>query len=270
VEEFLLVAPIQNFDSEAESIRLSDRTCIRHIERNELQRFIETAPIPVAYHPPLKYELFGIKYAIQENIEADSFHLNMLNSKKVDSVLVAFRLLKTSDVDVPCVFVLGRNEDFVLGWSGDLLKTERSENPQFLKRKEIPSFIRLWKKHQNLAIDSYLNFPLSEFMRAFETNIIEEKIFHHCVAFDSIVFHKEKRSIEPAGKVIGIAMGMLLGNSQKERDEIKNTLEKAYVVRNAVVHGNLNTLKKQMPYTKQLFTETEDYLRSTLRKLVEE
>ncbi len=65
-------------------------------------------------------------------------------------------------------------------------------------------------------------------------------------------------------------MGMLLGNSQKERDEIKNTLEKAYRVRNAVIHGNLNKLKKRMPYTKQLFTKTEDYLRSTLRKLVEE
>jgi hypothetical protein len=269
MKEFLLVAPIHNFNSDEELIRLSDDTRIRRTQRSELQSLIEKTPTPM-YHNALFSELKFTNYVIEENIKADSIYPKIEESERVGSVLVALRLLKASDVDVPFTFVLDRNEDFVVAWGGDFGIVEYSENPYSLRKEEIPSFVRLWKKHQNLTINSYLNFPLLEFMRAFETNIIEERIFHHILAFESIVFHEEDKSPEPAGKVIGMAIGMLLGNKQQERSKIKKAIEKAYQVRSALVHANLKKLRKQMPYTKQLSTKTEGYVRSALRKLLEE
>ncbi len=89
------------------------------------------------------------------------------------------------------------------------------------------------------------------------------------IAFESLVFHGERKTFE-GGKVIGISIGMLIGNNQKERTEIKKKLVRAYEVRNAKVHGNTEKLRKLGKDVEKLSLDIEDYLRRVLRRLVEE
>lgn len=78
------------------------------------------------------------------------------------------------------------------------------------------------------------------------------------------------RAIEPAGKVMGIALGMLIGADQSEREKIKKILQEAYSIRNAEVHGNVEQLKQYSPKIDKIRTQLESYIRRTLKKLVEE
>ena len=88
---------------------------------------------------------------------------------------------------------------------------------------------------------------------------------------ESLVFYKEGRTIEPAGRVIGIVIGMLLANNQSERTRIKETIAKAYEMRNAKVHGNVEKLEAyDEEDVNETYKEVEDYLRHSLKKLVEE
>jgi hypothetical protein len=148
------------------------------------------------------------------------------------------------------------------------------ENPYFLKKEETVSFKRLWKAIQKIEDDkAYLTFPLEQFTKAFEKRAAgfdSEATVDYAIALESLVFHKEERSIEPAGKVIGIAVGMLLGSNEKERIEIKRSLERAYKIRNALVHGNLKKIHKYESELIKVSTRIENYLRNSLRLLVEE
>lgn len=63
---------------------------------------------------------------------------------------------------------------------------------------------------------------------------------------------------------------MLLGNNEKERIEIKRSLEKAYKIRNALVHGNLKKINKYESELIKVSTKIENYLRNSLRLLIEE
>ena len=148
------------------------------------------------------------------------------------------------------------------------------ENPYFLKKEEIKSFSQLWNRLQKINDEQpQLEFPLTQFTRAFEERASKEfsdAIVDYMIALESLVFYEESRSVEPAGKVIGIAIGMLLGNNQDERTEIKETLIKAYEIRNAKVHGNLEKLQKYGSNIEKLSIDVEDYLRRVLRRFVGE
>lgn len=87
---------------------------------------------------------------------------------------------------------------------------------------------------------------LIQFSKAFKERLFkavyEDVIVDYLTAPESLVFYREKKTIEQAGRVIGLAMGMLLGDNQKERNAIKETLVRAYDLRNVKVHGNIGNL----------------------------
>jgi len=267
--EFLLIVPLYNFDSDKKLIELSDRLCIRRIHRKEIQRLVYKIPAP-DYHEAILSELSSLKYVIEEKVEADSVNAKTLESETISDAFYALTLLKKGYVDIPFSFLFDKKEDLIhsLGCNFGI---RYSESPYFLRKGELTDFLRLFKKLQILTIDSYLRFPLREFAHALEINILEEKIVHYVIALESLVFYREDNSIEPAGKVIGIAVGMLLGNNQNERERIKNALYEAHQIRNAMVHGNLKKLKKFTDEKiEHLRVEVEDYLRRVLRKFIDE
>jgi hypothetical protein len=144
-----------------------------------------------------------------------------------------------------------------------------SARTYFLKGETNRNLADLWEKLRDVASKEYLDFPLRLFMNTYETNMPVEKIVDYMTIFESLTFYGRDKAIEPAGEVIGIAIGMMLGINQNERNEIKDTLTEAYRVRNARVHGNLKKLAHTQEIEK-LTIKVEDYIRLTLRKFVEE
>lgn len=185
-------------------------------------------------------------------------------------MLLALRLLKAGDVRGPVAFQLKGDRERHLT-SAPFDTNILSNNTYCLNEEEIADFKAIWNKcRQSLASKFNLDYPISKFMEAYEKNKPDERILDCIIAFESLIFHNRDQAIEPSGEVIGIAIGMLLGNTQKERDEIKKKLMDAYKVRNAKVHGNIKQLEKYRKGMDQLSVKVEEYLRCTLRRFVEE
>jgi hypothetical protein len=95
----------------------------------------------------------------------------------------------------------------------------------------------------------------------------------YMTAFESIVFGRGNRAPFPYGRAIGIAIGMLIGENEKERTKIEDVLNKAYEMRNTIAHGHLRRGQIEPyadPKTSDLFTSIENYLRRSLQRLLEE
>jgi len=274
-EKIVAIVPLNNFDSNVESLDLDDRINLRRASEGEIQKLKESFP-DIRGH--LKIALQNVKYVLEWNAlvwidDKPAIVFGHLSPEVTDTIL-ALRLLKSGDVTVSCGFALDKNG--IYGLSGPSLPPMLpipSGNTYFLKEEEISSFIILWKKLQYVHYDKlHLKFPLEQFTRTFEGYFGEEKIVGYMTAFESLLFHKIKKPIpKPIGKAMGIAVGMLLGNNQNERLKIRDTFETAYEIRNLTVHGEIEGLKKK--YGKELLTipmNIEDYLRRVLRKFVEE
>jgi len=258
------IVPLYNFQSDEESVKLNDRMCLRHVRLNELNHFKENVPFLEHAGTPSAMLLPHLKHVLE--IQTESL-LNALENANI--AITALRLLKQGEVDFSYVFSLKNNEVFSI--AGPKSEIILSTNPYFLKKKEIDDFTSMWKKLQNVKAEkTHLTFPLVQFNKGFEEKLDEDKIVDFMTTFESLIFHKERRTIQPAGKVIGIAIGMLLGKNEKERMKIKKTLTKAYEIRNAKVHGNLKKLMKHQKAVHEVSISVENNLRHVLKKFVEE
>lgn len=267
-----LIVLLNNFDSDVEFLKMDNRTDLRRTSEKELRKLMKSA---LSTFSPKGFFTPKVKYVIETRIREDEFsaeHLEFEDWKYIREIILALRLLHEGDVNAICSFWLtGYN---ITGLTYPEHSQSFDENPYFLKKEETPSFKRLWKAIQKIEDDkAYLTFPLEQFTKAFEKRAAgydSEAIVDYAIALESLVFHKEERAIEPAGKVVGIAIGMLLGNNLKERTDVKSSLEKAYKIRNALVHGNLKKIHKYESELIKVSTKTENYLRNSLRLLVEE
>ena len=269
-KEHISIVPLNNFDSNVQSLKLDDGICLRRISNDELKKLRETFS---GSRSMLMIALTNVNFVLEMNalvsIEGKSVILFDHTQPRVQNIILALRLLKPGDVTVSCGFLLDENRE-ASGLAGPSFPIV-SQNRYLLEQEDTDRLVELWKKLQTIQKDKpQLHFPLYQFNKAFEEKFGADKIVDYMVVLESIVFYKEKKSIEPAGKVIGIAIGMLLGNNQNERNKIKKTFEKAYEIRNAKVHGNVEKLKKYQKDIERLSVQVEGYLRCALRRLVEE
>lgn len=252
------VVPLINFDSDERTIRLNDKLSITHIESPELENLLEEITSDVTSY----VNLLGAKYVIENR--------NITHSgKDEEDVVLALRLLKPGDVLVLAAFYLDERNRVSLRIYEDLNRRILPSTEYFLKSRETTDLIELWKKVRHRTTKSHLEFPTYKFMESYENVWYEDKIVDYMVAFESLTFYKRNKAIQPAGEVIGIAAGMLLGKNHKERTKIKERMKTAYELRNAKVHGNIEKLSK-FENIKKLSMDVEDYLRKALRRLIRE
>lgn len=258
-KESVAIIPLHFFDSDVELLRLNERVSLRTIGGKELQALIKRTR--KGFGKTLKMSLFDTKYVIENRT---FFSRNLW--AHVDDVVLALRLLTTGDVKVSTAF-FAEGEGTVIGHRPGLFH----RTSYFLKKEEQESLRALWKNVQELRTKPYLDYPIRNFMNAYDEVPLEDKVVDLIIALESLVFYQEKSAIQSAGKVIGIAIGIMLGRDQEERSAIKNALIDAYNIRNARVHGNAEELKKRgIKEMERLSNEIEDYLRRALRKFVEE
>lgn len=269
----LAVTPLYNFDSTVESLKFDEMACLRRVSNDELDNIKKSFP---NIRGVLQFALSNVRYVLEMGaippIEDETATLFDHTQPRVDNVILALRLLKPGDVGIPCRFLVDQKWQ-AYAHSFPTIPLITSPVPYFLKQEEVETLTTIWTELQDIKqTKPHLNFTLFQFTRAFDQKYPEDRIVNYITAFESVVFHNEPKSIEPAGKVIGIAIGMLLGNCQEDRDEIKKVLTKSYAVRNVRVHGNvveLNKLQRKLDIN-NLTSCVEDLLRRVLRKLIEE
>lgn len=222
----------------------------------------------VPYNPAQMVGILGATHAIKVKGE-DPLGL-------AESVVLCMRLMKRGDVKY-CLAFMKKHGKRLRAINVGFGKLYFSRNVYFLEEKELEDLKMLWKSVRRVDEKHYLAFSMKKFMETYDEKNGADKMVSLMAAFESIVFHKRAKAIEPAGEVIGIATAMLLGRNEKQRQRIRQILAKAYQVRNATVHGNAEKLKSLSKIDEHGYSsidkeaqEVEDLLRASIGKFVEE
>jgi len=256
----LWLVPLYNFDSDFDSLQIDRGVLIRRIRTDELDIIKRTANLSAEHLSILNEVKFLLEVKKKEDPRTTMIFLYVFD------LVRALRLLKAGDVNFSFTFL--KQKDRIILRLGNPFRMPVAHRKYTLMKKESEELKALWKKVLKSNSKAHATYALSEFEEAYDKEAMEDEIVNYATAFESVVFYKMKKSIEPIGEIIGLAIGMLLGKDAAERVKIRKDLVEAYKIRNARVHGNAEKLYKM--WIGRGCANSEEYLRRTLRKLVEE
>jgi hypothetical protein len=268
-EKAVSMIPLVNFDCDEDVVELDADLRLRRMAQGELSNLIGRVS---GYRLPLKKALRDTIFVIERELFGDWTDCGEF-SPYVRNIILALRLLKAETVVAPTAFREYSDGTFGVSDATPLVRVHPGFDTQyFLKKEEIPSFKGLYDRLRNLKEEKpYLVFPLAQYAKSFEETFPEDIIVDIMVAFEALIFYKFEKTPDQAGVLMGIAVGMLLGSTQKEREEIKSILREVHGLRNAIVHGNVDKFERLAnKRNSSVLLKAVDYLRMTLTKLLEE
>jgi len=195
----------------------------------------------------------------------------------MQNIILSLRLLKEGLVFGSFTFyVLLSKKRRVTSWSYEVDRP-RTAIPYVLDFKEVPRLRKIIRKIQGIDFSKRKSLDLAcrRFQRAYEERDAEDRLIDLMIAFEAL-FLKGEKGVPSKGKLIAIACSTLLGKKEEKREEIKQTLVEAYSIRNCIVHGS--EYPRMKPDDKgevivdtlpDLVSEVEDYLRESIKKLLD-
>jgi len=253
-----------------EGVELIDGVKVRYISKEDLED-LKREPFFSSFFPhEMRESISSEKFVLERIITTEESHKFETNNV-IRSIILALRLLKGGWVFGNYVFYIRLSEKRGLtGWS-----QVQNLNPQtpvgwmkyVLDFEEIPDLKKLLKKIQKVDFSERKSLGLAckRFQRAYEESDVEDQLIDLMIAFEAL-FLKGKKSMSQRGEVIAVACSILLGRNEKEREEIRNSLTKAYSMRNSIVHGA--EYKKESDML-EFVAQIEEYLRGSIKKLLD-
>lgn len=256
-----------------EGIDLIDGVRVRRISKEDFEDLNPSRfPFPRNLRDLISPRIFVLEKYVSAK-EHDEFGAD----KTMRNVVLALRLLKGGYVYGSYVFYIRLpdkrmhaltswywNEqpiDEILGFGYALNFDEISHLKKLLKKMQAVDFSK--RKSLHLAC--------RRFERAYGESDVEDRLIDLMIAFEALFLKGEKVGTQ-AGRTIAIACSSLLGKNEEEREEIKVFLNKAYSIRNQIVHGS----EYKKPHIKGEEYEMEgfvsiikNHLRESIKKLLD-
>ena len=198
--------------------------------------------------------------------------------REIRNVVIALRLLKEGSVSGNYFYEIMITDGVKRIPSAKMEQCPRLFGklgyPYFFTESDIPALNEIMSKIQlvDFTKRTSLHLAIKRFERGYDE---EDKLIDFMIAFEALFLKGEKGSFAN-GKIISIACSALIGNNENDREQIKENLLKAYKIRNAIVHaGSYNRLitNKEtgacIDTLPDLLTKVENYLRSSLNKMLE-
>ncbi len=263
---FLHVAPLQNFDSEVEEIRLGPGLRVRRITKDELVWILNL--VVIAGTMPF-FKTFQYKFVIEETIESPKYLGDQAPSTPVNDpfdivgrVVTSFRLLKPGNIScnmvrtVPTVQVPGlpsggSSKEPVPPWGTRYL----------MKKGEESKLMEVWQHFENRDFNKPdpVNVALRRFNFSFERGQVEDKVIDLMIAFEALLLNEEG---SPTHK-LALRFAKLLGNDFVERMTLYKEMKRFYKIRSKIVHGESTKTDEQ------LVMGIEERLRSSVTAVLE-
>lgn len=252
-----------------EGITLCDGIKIRRFSKEDFDDLKTAPPFFVPPHLRISADLFVLeKYVTDEDKDYHEIHNIMLNA------VLALRLLKSGGVRGRSLFHILLSDNRQL--------TSRSWEPEphfelpygstyVLNYEEIPELRRLLEKILHVDFSKHRNLHLAckRFQRTYDESDAEDRLIDIVIAFEALFLGGGKGNL-PIGQKIANASSTLMGKSDKEKEEIKHFLAKAYSLRNSVVHGveieQPIVMKSEQLWLDEFVLKLEDYLRKSIKK----
>lgn len=239
---------------------------LRRISKEDIEDLKPHASYPYSSTAELSPDMFVLEKNITfEDVDGvPHFPLN----DDMRRIILAMRLLKKGYVSTSGIFyILLSKKRQLEAWSieGANKLAEFQSEEYALKIEETPHLQKLVERVGGLNFEKQrsLGIACRRFEHTYEEEGVGDKLIDYMIAFEALFLRGEKA---PApGKVIATACSVLLGTSEKERRKIRETLTKAYFLRNRVVHG-AECKEKIKDVT---ISEIEDYLRESIKRFLD-
>jgi len=255
-------------------INVVDGIKIRHISREDLED-LKTWPflLPRGVAELISPRMFVLEKRIKvENGQGFDLH------KAMQSIILSLRLLKSGAVFGSYIFhVLLSKKRQLTSWSYEEDRPRTDYRTYVLDFEEVPRLRKIVKKIQSIDFSKRKSLDLAcrRFQRAYEEKDAEDRLIDLMIAFEALFLKGEKR-VPSKGKLIAVACSVLLGKNEEKRGKIKQTLAKAYSIRNSIVHGSeyprIESDDKGEVYIDtlpDLVSQVEDYLRESIKKILD-
>lgn len=267
--DIIVLVPVVNYDLATVRIQLTNTLAIRQISASELDTLMKHTP---EYYRELNHAIGKAKFVIERRINPDKVdrYWSYVVLEQTDKINLALRVLGLEPMRMPVAFCLTIDSSYFENFMADHRTLE--EKHHILTKDQILELKSVWRSLQGAEKKKpYLQFALSQFATS-SGHSNEEKFIDYITAFESIVFARGTNAPYPYGRAIGIAIGMLIGRSERERLSIEQRLNEAYEIRNKVVHGHLRYKlgDPDSEHLEKLLNFTEGCLVKCLRKLLAE
>jgi len=262
---FVHVAPLQNFDTDIEELRLATGLTIRRITKEELVWLLNL--VVMAGIMPF-FKAFQYKFVIEEVTESPKFtgdagpSINASDPfELIGRVVTSFRLIKPGNIScsmvrtVPAIPVPG------LPSGGSSREPVPPWGSRYLLRKGEESALKeVWQHLENrdFSKPDPVNVALRRFNFSFERSQVEDKMIDLMIAFEALLLNEEG---SPTHK-LALRFARLLGNDFEERMTLYKEMKGFYKVRSKIVHGESTQTDEQV------VVRVEERLRSSVRAVL--
>jgi len=275
--------PLLGFSSEVEEICLGGGVKIRRISKDEIldlwnhsvwfKALVEGNESAFSIHKPLKY-LIELSVEARKIRPGEKVEVRSANTV-FDNVVSALRLFKEGWITYPFVlskYVSRFPSGTSYGRSGALPSIPMHLSYELSKEK-VENFKAFYQEIEGKL--DHTRIALTRFNETYRRESVGERkhedvLIDCCIAFESLFCSEDTRQ---KGEIISTGASMLLGKDNREREEIRDYLRKAYQVRNDIVHASLpisDSLRKRNVDDDlgEFVHNIEQYLRLCIKKLI--
>jgi len=250
-------------------IEIVDGVKVKYISKEDLEDLKHEPYLSLVFPHGMRGLVSRNTFVLEKTLSAKERH-TFEASDVMQSIVLAMRLLKGGQVFGNVVLYIRLSEKRGLV----SLSHHQNLNPQGVRGgdysldfKEIPDLKKLVKKLQKIDFSKRksLHLACKRFQRTYEEGNSEDPLIDLMIAFEAL-FLRGKKSVSQRSETIAVACSMLLGKNEGEREEIRNSLKKAYSIRNSIVHGSEH---KEGLDLYEFVEQIEGYLRESIKKLLD-
>lgn len=185
-------------------------------------------------------------------------------------VITALRLFKKGKVGFDKIY-----GEVLSDWEGGRRSTDSSltksigGNLQLQKPEEL-DFIEFWNFLRDIdlkTLDKNLRIAVNRFNSAFMRRDLEDRLIDYVIALTSLFSKKNEAGL---GRYrLSMRITLFLAKEPETRKKIRKEILEIYDVRSAIVHGNEIKKLRHFKDLKTLVDGTEDYLRRSIKDLLQ-
>jgi Apea-like HEPN len=191
--------------------------------------------------------------------------------KIAQSVVLALRLLKPSPVGISTHQWSVPDQPFRQGAFYSIPPLHPlafSGEPYVLTQEDIAILPKLYKKAKRTYQNSELTTAITRFEDSYTRMKLEEKLIDYWVVLEALFFSIiPKEYVGSMGETVAANIAYYIGNTESERRSIYAFIYSSHKARGYFVHGQRGTRPENLDLT---IKKTEQYLRTALRKRIEE
>jgi hypothetical protein len=257
------IMPLFGFQSTAKSVKLDKDVWIIPISKHEIKKMQGDIMTIID-----DFEIQTISHALKtEILKYDASEVNRVNDY-FEKVLLGLRLFKAGDINQKVTFFKRKKGHGTRAFWKMKTVPYISLRPYQLKKDEIDGLSELLKKVT--ALDQKkrrdLSLPIHRFSKTYDDSF-EDKYIDLMIAMESLVLLKgEGEGRSNIKEKIAIGVSMLIGRTYSEKRKVRLLAEKAYEIRNKIVHGTSIQWKKK---EEKLYSQVEECLRRAIIRMLD-